>query len=559
VASTPEGTAWWDDRPEQLADVLTRIRGRGWTIEDLALDVANEVVKFTVGYLDSPPGTLSVTLPPGYPTVAAPIQGPKGLDEHVHLADGTLCLPAELTDAVALLDAALNLYAVGQQGRDALRALGVGSAEPRPGYISVRPLHAVSLAVPVPEGEWGTFTLLGALAANSLRGAITEVSSNGTTEPAEASATLCDNLAETHDAGFRRHEFLWWRTDVQDFPTAGTALESFWRRGLPEAARARLAKYEHPHPKSGRKRRRPKADIRLYGLVVPEEGPANGQWHERVLVIAARGDNITVVPVATFADSAARVPGAEVLRTKTVAVAGLGMLGGNLVLDLARTGIGALRLADHDTVELGNLVRQPYDVTDVGDAKVDALRRHLQRAAPQCSVPRNQLLSRRIGGAATRGEVREWLTGCDLLVMVTGDHNAELHLTDVAEEVGVPVVCGWVSLGIWGSLALVTRWGKSGCIWCLDQRRGELAVLAEPPAAQALFVPGCGYPTFPGNVIDGHIAASTIGRLVLDALLGQRSPGDLAVTTLRSTAGHVGPETTFSVLPPDLTCPVCSR
>lgn len=559
MASTPDPEPWWKEHPEQLADLLTRIRGRGWDVVGLTFDDANEAITLDVAGLPEPPGRLKVILPPGYPTVAAPIMGPDGLGEHIHPADGTLCLPAHLTDAEDLIEAAVHLYDVGEQGLGALRALGAGSAEPRTGFLPGGQRRAVSLGLPLSAGSWGTLTFHGTATPDVLKGTIVRSSNGDTGEKNAAPPTLLRNLDVAAGAASRNHEFPWWRTSNRAFPTSAPELFEFWRSGLPDAARKWVANYERARGGNGRPGRRGRRNVRLYGLVVPEEGPKHDEWHERLVVIALRGDKVTAFPAAEFAELNARVPDLGDLSDRKVAVAGIGMLGGNLAIDLARTGVGQLRFADHETVELGNLVRQPYELGDVGEPKVEALRRLVQRAAPTCEVPDRYLLRRRAGRSATRAELAEWLSGADLLVMTTGDHQGELHLCEVAQGLGVSVVSGWVSLGVWGSLALATEWGHTGCRWCLDQRHDELAQLAEPDGAEDLYTPGCGYPTFPGNVIDGRIAASIIGRMVIEQLRGRLLPGNLAVTTMQTPDGRTGPTTTYTTLPPDPGCPICTR
>lgn len=558
MASTPD-EPWWVEHPELLDDVLARVAARGWA-PDVVQDRERETVTLTIRGLPSPPSELTVVLPPAYPTVPAPIKGPPGLAEHIHLVDGTLCLPSHLTDAVDLIDAALHLYDRGKDGAAALEALGGGSAEPRSGFMPMRARHAVSLAVDIPPGAWGQLTFAGTTSRDSLQGTLLRATDADSDLRYQLEGSLRENLALTTD-GLKRHDFLWWRTDDQRYPVDANELLTFWRDGLPAAAQRMLSAY-HQRRRPSRKGRggRGARGVLMYGLVVPEEGPAHHQWHERLLVIATFDERaIHAFPVSTFAETGERIPDVGELRNKTVAVAGLGMLGGNLAIDLGRSGVGSLRLADHETVVLGNLVRQPYDYDDVGENKTDALRSHLQRAAPMCAVPIEHLLHKRFGHTATRAETRRWLEGCDLLIMATGDHNAELHLCEIAHDLGIPVVSGWVSLGIWGALSLRTEWGQSGCRWCLDQRHDELAVLAEQEGASELYTRGCGYPTFPGNVIDGRIATSIIGRMAIDSLLGQASEGDLAVVTMQTSAGRVGPQTAYSTLPPDPTCPICAR
>ena len=70
------------------------------------------------------------------------------------------------------------------------------------------------------------------------------------------------------------------------------------------------------------------------------------------------------------------------LQTAKVAIVGLGGLGSNVALWLARLGVGQLLLYDFDKVELSNLNRQYYFLDDVGQYKATALLRHLKAVNP---------------------------------------------------------------------------------------------------------------------------------------------------------------------------------
>jgi len=72
----------------------------------------------------------------------------------------------------------------------------------------------------------------------------------------------------------------------------------------------------------------------------------------------------------------------EKLRNGKVAVAGLGGLGSNIAVMLARAGVGKLLLVDFDAVEMSNLNRQHYDRTHIGMLKTDALRMQIKRMCP---------------------------------------------------------------------------------------------------------------------------------------------------------------------------------
>ena len=66
----------------------------------------------------------------------------------------------------------------------------------------------------------------------------------------------------------------------------------------------------------------------------------------------------------------------------TVAVCGLGGLGSNIAIALARAGIGRLILIDFDRVDITNLHRQQYKANQIGKYKTDALFENLKEIAP---------------------------------------------------------------------------------------------------------------------------------------------------------------------------------
>ncbi len=70
----------------------------------------------------------------------------------------------------------------------------------------------------------------------------------------------------------------------------------------------------------------------------------------------------------------------------TVAVCGLGGLGSNIAISLARAGIGKLILIDFDRVDITNLHRQQYKASQIGINKTDALRDNLLEIAPYVTI-----------------------------------------------------------------------------------------------------------------------------------------------------------------------------
>lgn len=76
----------------------------------------------------------------------------------------------------------------------------------------------------------------------------------------------------------------------------------------------------------------------------------------------------------------------EKVKNASIAIAGLGGLGSNIAVMLARTGVGRLLLVDFDTVEPSNLNRQCYFISHLGMKKTEAMQSQLRQINPYITV-----------------------------------------------------------------------------------------------------------------------------------------------------------------------------
>lgn len=74
------------------------------------------------------------------------------------------------------------------------------------------------------------------------------------------------------------------------------------------------------------------------------------------------------------------------VKKSVVGIAGLGGLGSNIAVSLARLGIGKLILVDFDVVEPSNLNRQQYFISHIGMPKTNALKELISRINPFVDV-----------------------------------------------------------------------------------------------------------------------------------------------------------------------------
>ena len=76
----------------------------------------------------------------------------------------------------------------------------------------------------------------------------------------------------------------------------------------------------------------------------------------------------------------------EKLKKAKVCILGLGGLGSNVAVLLARSGIGYLKLVDFDIVEASNLNRQQYRISHIGIKKTEAIKTIIKEINPFVEV-----------------------------------------------------------------------------------------------------------------------------------------------------------------------------
>ena len=127
----------------------------------------------------------------------------------------------------------------------------------------------------------------------------------------------------------------------------------------------------------------------------------------------------------------------ERVKKARVAVCGLGGLGSNIAVMLARTGVGFLRLIDFDVVEPSNLNRQNYYVRHLGMFKTDALCEQIREINPFIQA---ECVNARI----TRENLAELLNDCDYICEAFDNPEAKAMLAEtvLTELPDKKLVCG---------------------------------------------------------------------------------------------------------------------
>ncbi|MBX3171653.1 MAG: ThiF family adenylyltransferase [Candidatus Eremiobacteraeota bacterium] len=119
-------------------------------------------------------------------------------------------------------------------------------------------------------------------------------------------------------------------------------------------------------------------------------------------------------------------------------ICGVGTLGGNLVEHLARTGLDALTVLDHDKVQPRNLANQPYFQHQLAKSKVAALAETVFRIRGQ----QIETVHKRLHEGNARGLVK----GYELVVDCFDNHQARHDLQQACRQARVDLVHMGLSL-----------------------------------------------------------------------------------------------------------------
>ena len=134
------------------------------------------------------------------------------------------------------------------------------------------------------------------------------------------------------------------------------------------------------------------------------------------------------------------------LLQSSVVVIGCGGLGGYVIEELARLGVGRIDAIDPDLFEEHNLNRQLFcTLANLGEYKASAAARRVAEINPAVTL----VPHRAAFGAAN---AREFLTGATVVVDALDNIATRYELVALSREVGVPLVHGAIA-GWYGQLA----------------------------------------------------------------------------------------------------------
>ena len=115
------------------------------------------------------------------------------------------------------------------------------------------------------------------------------------------------------------------------------------------------------------------------------------------------------------------------ISSTTVGICGLGGLGSNIAITLARAGVGKLILIDFDKVDITNLHRQQYKASQVGMYKTEAIRDNLAEINPYLESEIQTV-------CVTEKNAKELLKDCDIICEAFDNAECKAMLTNLVLE-----------------------------------------------------------------------------------------------------------------------------
>lgn len=155
----------------------------------------------------------------------------------------------------------------------------------------------------------------------------------------------------------------------------------------------------------------------------------------------------------------------EPLSQARITIAGAGGLGSNIAIALARSGVGHLTLIDFDSVELSNLNRQQFKVSQLGMPKVMALKQNLLEFNPFVKIETQQI-------EIKETNIAELFADCDIACEAFDNPAAKAMLfSGITQHFpDKPLVMGNGLAGIHPTNAIITHQSFPNVYICGDEK-----------------------------------------------------------------------------------------
>lgn len=151
-----------------------------------------------------------------------------------------------------------------------------------------------------------------------------------------------------------------------------------------------------------------------------------------------------------------------ILNGKTVLCIGLGTGGAHVVVELAKCGVGRFLLVDRDRLSVGNVVRHPGGISQVGRSKVNVVRDLILEKNPHARVDVHPVDV----GFDNRDLIAELVRAADIVVCGTDNQQSKLLINELCVAANVTALYGGASRRAQGGRILRVYPKRSACYQC---------------------------------------------------------------------------------------------
>ncbi|MEQ8553080.1 MAG: ThiF family adenylyltransferase [Cyclobacteriaceae bacterium] len=209
----------------------------------------------------------------------------------------------------------------------------------------------------------------------------------------------------------------------------------------------------------------------------------------------------------------------KILLKKRVTIIGLGAIGSEVSISLAKNGLGVFHLFDKDTFEIGNSVRHAANILYIGEKKSQVCKQLIQKINPNIIANDHHL-----DVLNDQGLLEVSLKNSDLCIVLTGEDSVDFMINDLyVNSYNIPFIFAGVSIGAFsGGVEVINQ--NSGCLRCISlwgeqnfpKTKSDLKLKKLPPEYG-----NCSGPALPGSEIDIKEISLQVTRIAIQLLLGQ--------------------------------------
>lgn len=152
----------------------------------------------------------------------------------------------------------------------------------------------------------------------------------------------------------------------------------------------------------------------------------------------------------------------SVLNDKTALCIGVGTGGAHAALELAKCGVGHFILVDRDRLSVGNVVRHPGGISQVGRYKVNVVRDLIHEKNPDANVEIHSINL----GYDNADEIRKLIAKADVVICGTDNRQSKLLINQLCIDEDVVAIYGGAFRRAYGGQVLRVRPKKSPCHQC---------------------------------------------------------------------------------------------